>query len=238
MLRLQHHDHALGVQLLDERVGDLRSQALLHLRALREHVHQARELRQSANAPVGRRDVGHVRHAEKRHQVVLAHGVERDVAHQHHFLVVLVERGGEVLGRVLLQTREHLLVHARHARRRLAQALAVGVLAHPFQNEPHPRLYFRSVHNRLFSSLVECMIARRLAPPRPQRASRTESPRAETRTRAGSATKRVRSAFVSKRRKTRQTAFGRRQAGRTRGAARKDGRYRASSKPTGQWSLP
>ena len=91
-----------------------------------------------------------------------------------HFLVVLVERGSEVLRRVLLQAREHLLVHACHACRCLAQALALGILPHPFQDEPHPCFDFRSVHNRLSSSLVECMIARMRAGARPGAAGATE----------------------------------------------------------------
>ena len=135
MLGLQHHDDALGVQLLDERVGYLRGQALLHLRALREHVHQARELRQPADAPVGRRDVGHVRHAEKRHQMVLAHRVEGDVAHQHHFLVVLVERACRSARTDPASRPANTSSYIRrHAFRRLAQALAIGILPDPFQS--------------------------------------------------------------------------------------------------------
>ena len=88
--------------------------------------------------------------------------------------MVLVERGGEVLRRILIEPREHLLVHARHARRRLAQALAFGVLAHPFQDEPHPSFDFRSVHNHLSSSLVECMIARMRVAAQPGAAGGTE----------------------------------------------------------------
>ena len=40
VLGLQNHDHALRVQLLDQRVGDLRGQTLLHLRSFRERIHQ------------------------------------------------------------------------------------------------------------------------------------------------------------------------------------------------------
>ena len=136
------------MQLLHQSVGDLRGQALLHLRPLRKGVHKARELRQPADAPVGRRDVRHMRHAEERHEMVLAHGVERDVAHEHHLLVMLVKRRLEVLGGVFHKAREHLLVHLRHALWRLEQPFPIRVLAHALQDEAHARFDLRSVHDR------------------------------------------------------------------------------------------
>mgnify|MGYP000061006275 FL=1 len=68
VLGLQNHDHALRVQLFDQRVGDLRGQTFLHLRSFRESIHQARELRQSADASIGCRNVRHMRHAEERRE--------------------------------------------------------------------------------------------------------------------------------------------------------------------------
>ena len=90
VLSLEHHHDALRIQLLDQGVGNLRGQTLLHLRTLRIHFDQARQLRQTAHATIGGRDVGDVRLAEERHQVMLAHGVEIDVAHKHHFAAVLI----------------------------------------------------------------------------------------------------------------------------------------------------
>ena len=146
MLGLQDDDDALRVELFHQRVGDLARQALLHLRALREHLHQTRELRQAAHAPGGCGDVADVRLAEERHEVMLAHGVERDVAHEHHLVAMLVERGLEVDGRVLRQAGEHLLVHAGDARRGFLQALAVGVLADALEDKAHALFYFLGIH--------------------------------------------------------------------------------------------
>ena len=67
-------------QPLHQRVGDLPGQPLLHLRAAGEPVHQPRQLRQSGDPAVVAGDVPDVRHAVERHQVMLAAGVELDVA--------------------------------------------------------------------------------------------------------------------------------------------------------------
>ena len=146
MLRLQHHDNPLRMQLLYEGVGNLRGQAFLHLRALRVHVHQTRQLRKSADTPVGSRDVRNMGHAEKRHQVMLAYRIERDIAHEHHFLMVLVKRRHKVFRRVLRKPREHLLVHLRHTFGCFEKPFPIGVFPHPFQDKPHALFYFRPVH--------------------------------------------------------------------------------------------
>ena len=80
---------------------------------------------------------------------MFAHGIEGDVAHENHFLVVLVERGFEMLRRILGEAREHLFVHLRHALGSFDQALAAGILAHAFEDQPHALFDFRSIHNRL-----------------------------------------------------------------------------------------
>ena len=77
---------------------------------------------------------------------MLAHRIEGDVAHQHHFLVVLVERRLEVLGRILRQACEHLFVHLGDAFRRLEKPFAIGILPDAFQDEPHACFDFFSVH--------------------------------------------------------------------------------------------
>ena len=150
VLGLKHHHDALRIQLLDQGVGNLRSQTLLHLRTLRIHFDQTRQLRQAAHTAVGRRDVGDVGLAEERHQVMLAHGVEIDVAHKHHFAAVLIERGGEMHSRVFRQAGEHLFVHTGNACRRLLQTLAVGILAHAFQNHANAGFDLCSIHTVIF----------------------------------------------------------------------------------------
>ena len=146
MLGLQHHDDTGRVQRLHQRVGDLPGQALLHLGALGEAVHEPRQLRDAADAAVLAGDVGHVRAPEERSQMVLAHAVEGNVAHEHDFLVALVEGHVEMPRRVLFQAAQHFLVHTGHARRRLPQPLALGVFPDAFQNQADACFDFRCIH--------------------------------------------------------------------------------------------
>src|SRR6202034_2688598 len=65
--------------------------------------------------------------------VVLAMGLEADVA-QHDDLVIaagLLEGALEIFARVVVVAGEPFLIGARHARRRSAQPLAVGIVAGP-----------------------------------------------------------------------------------------------------------
>ena len=89
VLALDDDDDALrGCSCCIERVGDLGGQALLDLRAAREHVDQAGELGQAGDAAVPGGDVADVRDPVERHEVVLAGAVDLDVAHQDHLVVV------------------------------------------------------------------------------------------------------------------------------------------------------
>ena len=65
------------------------------------------------------------------------HGIQRNVAHQHHLVVVRLERDDEVTGRVLVQSAEHLGVHLGDAARRAQQTVAVGILADRDQDLAH-----------------------------------------------------------------------------------------------------
>ena len=130
VLGLDHHDHAARLEDLHERVGDLGGQPLLHLRALGVDVDEPGQLGQPGDLAGLGRDVADVGHPGERHEVVLAHRPQLDVADQHHLVVADVEGGGEhVVGR-LAQALGQLGVRPRDPRRRLAQALALGVLAH------------------------------------------------------------------------------------------------------------
>ena len=72
VLALDDDDHAARLQDLHQRVGDLRGQPLLHLRAAGVDVDQPGQLRQAGDLAVGGRDVADVGDADERHQVVLA----------------------------------------------------------------------------------------------------------------------------------------------------------------------
>ena len=72
--------------------------------------------------------------SEERQQVVLAEGVEGDVADHDHLVVVHVEGPDEVGGGVLVDAAAHLGVHAGHPCRGLLQAVTGGVLADGHQD--------------------------------------------------------------------------------------------------------
>ena len=74
-------------------------------------------------------DVGHVGLADERDEVVLAERLHRDVPHHDHLVVAGLERDGQVGVGLLVEPEQHLGVHPGHPRRRVAQAVAVGVLA-------------------------------------------------------------------------------------------------------------
>jgi hypothetical protein len=78
-----------------------------------------------------------VGHAVEGQQVMLAQAGDADVAHQHKLVVVGFERRREHLPRVDPKPGEQLGVRPGDPRRRLAQAVAVGILTHGEQDLPH-----------------------------------------------------------------------------------------------------
>ena len=75
------HGHALRLQVLLNRIGDLLGQLLLNLQTLGVDVDDASQLAQPDHAPIG--NVSHVRLADKRQEVMLAHRVKLDVFDEH-----------------------------------------------------------------------------------------------------------------------------------------------------------
>ena len=69
MPRLNDHRNAMRTQRRVDRVGDLRSQLLLHLQALRVDVNHAYEFRKPDDASI--RDVRNMRLADERNHVML-----------------------------------------------------------------------------------------------------------------------------------------------------------------------
>ena len=87
------HDPCNYVRLMGvvQRVGDLESQLFLNLQAPREHVGNARQLRQADHLAV--RHIGHMRLAHERQHMVLAQGVQLDILDDDHFVIVGVKHG-------------------------------------------------------------------------------------------------------------------------------------------------
>ena len=139
VLGLDHHQDPPGVEGLLDGVGDLGGHPLLDLQALGEAVDQAGQLGEPGDPAVRPRDVGHVGPPHERDQVVLAQRGERDVADHDHLVVVGGERHLEVVGRILVEPGEELLVHPGHPAGRHLEAVAVGVLADGGQDLPDGR---------------------------------------------------------------------------------------------------
>ena len=78
-----------GCSDLHHRIGDLVGEPLLHLQPAREHLDDAGQLGETHDPAVG--NVGDVRPPEERQHVVLAQGIDLDVPHQDHALVLLLE---------------------------------------------------------------------------------------------------------------------------------------------------
>ena len=83
MLALNDHDDGLRTEDLHQGVRYLLGEALLDLGALSVHIRQAGELAQAGDVAVFARDITNMRHAVKRHQMVLAGGIDGDIAHQN-----------------------------------------------------------------------------------------------------------------------------------------------------------
>jgi hypothetical protein len=119
-------------------VCDLVGEPLLHLEPAREHVDDARDLRQADDASA--RDVCDVHLAEERQQVMLAHRVHLDVLHDHHVAVVLLEDA--VADRVLdghgVAARQPAHA-ARDALRRAQQSVPLRILAQQLELLAHQR---------------------------------------------------------------------------------------------------
>src|SRR6266508_2169201 len=134
VLRLDHHQGAARFEVLDELVGDLRGEPLLHLKPARQPVHQPGQLGQPGDLPTHVRDVRHVRVSHEGGHVVFTVAVQRDVADHHHLVVALLEHHLEGVRRAGAQADGHLLPHTGDPRRGLAQAVARQVLADPFED--------------------------------------------------------------------------------------------------------
>ena len=128
MLGFDDDDDALRIQDLGDSVGDLRGQTLLDLGAPRIALDEARELRQAGDDAAAR-NVAHMRAPVEGQEVVFAHRVEGDVAHEDEFIGARVELRTQMLTGVLEQAGAHFAPRACHAVGRADQAFTLGVFA-------------------------------------------------------------------------------------------------------------
>lgn len=136
MLGLHHHQYSEGIEPIVEAIGDLCGETLLHLGPTRESLYESGQLRQTGDPPLG-----HVRHvclAVEGDEVVLAHRVERDLAHHHDLLVVLFsEEGVDHLPRIEMDPSKYLLVETGDPGWGLHKSFPERVFAEGFDDLPH-----------------------------------------------------------------------------------------------------
>ncbi|MCY1527335.1 hypothetical protein D9M68_623990 [compost metagenome] len=129
MFGLDHHGYAGGAGHLLNRFGDLPGQGFLDLQAPRIHVDDARDLRQPEHLAGG--DVGDMRLADKRQQVMLAQRVQLDVLDDHHLIVVGGEqRAVDHFFQALLVTMTKIPHGLGGTFRRVQQAFALRIFTH------------------------------------------------------------------------------------------------------------
>ena len=129
MLSLNNHDNSARFQNPHKSVSDLTCHTLLDLRSLRVQVDQPGEFRQAGDLALLIRNVAKVSTAEERHQVMLAGGVQLDVAYEDHLLVVGVEYGRQYFFRPHTQAGKLLDKGARNTRRGFPQPVPSRILA-------------------------------------------------------------------------------------------------------------
>src|SRR6516165_2560406 len=122
VLGLDHHRHAARGQDLLDGGGDLRGHTLLRLQPARIDVDEAGKLGKSHH-PV-HRIISYVRLAHERHHVVLAMGIEGDIAHQHEVVIPpdLAERAFEHIDRAFAIAAVKFFIGVDHALGRIADA--------------------------------------------------------------------------------------------------------------------
>src|SRR5664280_206553 len=147
VLSFNDDGNAIWPQILIEKISDLRRQAFLHLRPLGKTVDDPGKFGKSDDlAPLG--DIGDMRLADERQQMMLTNGIERDIAHDDKFLVLLrlIEQFQE-LPWILFETGKDFSIHICNALRRLEKSLAVRVFPNCEQELTHCRLYSFFIHH-------------------------------------------------------------------------------------------
>ena len=140
-VRPLHHDrHAERRDLLEDGVGNLVREPLLHLQPAAEHLDEPRNLAQADHLVA--RNVGDVALAEKRQQMMLAQAVEVDVLDDDHLAVVDGEqRVVDHRVDVRLVSAGEKLERLFDPLRRVDQPLALRILAELRQQPPDQILH-------------------------------------------------------------------------------------------------
>jgi hypothetical protein len=127
--------HSTGMNLVIDRVGYLRGQAFLHLKASCEHVHEARYLTEADNTSV--RYVSNVALAKERQQMVFAQAENFNIPYDDHFVVSNIEQClVQELIRIHPVTARQKTEGAIDTQRRILESIPARILADLLQDRP------------------------------------------------------------------------------------------------------
>ena len=134
--RLDHHRHPLGLEHGADGAGDLGRHPLLELQPPGIGLDQARQLADADHPLVGK--IGDMGLADDRRQMMLAVGLEADVAQHHHLVIAvgLLEGAREDQHRVVPIAREVLLIGPHHPLGRADQPFPVRIVPGPEDQGP------------------------------------------------------------------------------------------------------
>src|SRR3970040_1192693 len=111
-------------------------QALLHLGTPGNPLDEPRQLGEPGDTTPG--DIGDMGLTVERDEMVLTHRIERDLAHHHDLLIVLLpEEGVDDLGRVAVKPVEDLGVEGCNPLRGVEQTLALGIFTQSLDYLPY-----------------------------------------------------------------------------------------------------
>ena len=146
MRRLDPNQDTLRIDPPDERIRDLRREALLKLRAGRRDVDRTGKLARPDDTAVAW-DVDDVRRPDERQEVVFADREERNALENDHLLVRLLVEDLERVRGILIDLVEELGVHRRNAAGRIVEDLRVqAVPSDSLEDLPHPAFDPVSIH--------------------------------------------------------------------------------------------
>lgn len=134
MSRFEDDDRASCIQFFRDQIGDLMGHPFLNLGAARDFLDDSGQLAQAGHFSA--RKVADVGDSHEGKQVMLAHAVEADVAHEDDFIVPFLEDAVQMMGGIGAEAGKKFGVHPRDSFRGFQQALAVGVFPHRCQDFP------------------------------------------------------------------------------------------------------
>ena len=137
VLRLDDHGDSGRVEFGFDQISDRLSHPLLYLGTTGDFVDHPSQFAKPGNTAIG--DVGDMRDATKRQQVMFAHAAEGNVSHEDHLIEFFGEGHLQMPGRIQAKAGEHFLIHTGDAAGCILQSGAVWIFANGREDRTHCR---------------------------------------------------------------------------------------------------